>query len=174
MMQDTIALIKRIKVDALYGKKKHFNAADRKEKYHYWIGIPLLVLNIISGSILFYVLTDGVEGWIKYVPLFITLLTALLSGFQTFLNHEKKVEGHRRVGNKYLSIMKKSKRLESYLKDNVLPKPEIIKRLDSLADEIESVNIEAEVFPTNQQDYNDAKKGIEDGEETYTVDELDT
>ena len=35
-MQFTRTVIKRIKVDALYGKKKHFNAADRKERYHYW------------------------------------------------------------------------------------------------------------------------------------------
>lgn len=173
MMQDTIAVIKRIKVDALYGKKKHFNAADRKEKYHYWIGIPLLILNIISGSILFYVLTDGIDGWVKFIPLVITLITAILSGFQTFLNHEKKVEGHRRVGNKYLAILKKSKRLESYLNDNVLLNEEIVKRLDNLSEEIDNVNIEAEMFSTNQQDYDNAKKGIQDGEETYTMDELD-
>lgn len=33
-MKNTKDKIKRIKVDSLYGKKKHFNAADRKEKQH--------------------------------------------------------------------------------------------------------------------------------------------
>ena len=61
--------IKRIKIDSLYGKKKHFNAADRKENWHYWIGIPLIIVNILSGSILFYVLTEDAADWLKFVPL---------------------------------------------------------------------------------------------------------
>ena len=108
LMKNIKNTIKKIKVDALYGKKKHFNAADRKEKYHYWIGVPLVIINILAGSILFYVLTDGVDNWVKYIPLVLALIAALLSGFQTFLNLQKKIEGHRRVGNKYLAIMKKS------------------------------------------------------------------
>ena len=90
LMKNIKNTIKKIKVDALYGKKKHFNAADRKEKYHYWIGVPLVIINILAGSILFYVLTDGVDNWVKYIPLVLALIAALLSGFQTFLNLQKK------------------------------------------------------------------------------------
>nr|WP_288836695.1 SLATT domain-containing protein [uncultured Flavobacterium sp.] len=171
-MQNSADKLKRIKVDSLYGKKKHFNAADRHERNHYRIGIPLIVINVLTGSILFYVLTDGVTNWIKFVPLFLALVAALLSGFQTYLNLPQKVEGHRRIGNRYLSIMKKCDRLQGYITDNLISGTEVIQRLEDIAAEADDVNKEAEAFPTNQQDYTMAQQGIKDGEENYTDKEL--
>ncbi len=171
-MNNTTDKLRRIKVDALYGKKKHFNAADRNEINHYRIGIPLVIINIITGSILFYVISDGANNWIKYVPLVLALIAALLSGFQTYLNLQKRVEGHRRVGNKYLAIMKKCDRLQGYMADNVTSNNDIISRIEIISNEIEAINIEAESYPTNTSDYKLAKKGIENGEEEYTEKEL--
>lgn len=171
-MNNTADKLKRIKIDALYGKKKHFNAAERNEKNHYRMGIPLVVINILTGSILFYVITDGATNWIKYVPLILALASALLSGLQTFLNLQKKVEGHRRVGNKYLAVVKKCDRIQGYLTDNVISNEELIFRIESIAQETDSINIEAESYPTNNSDYALAKKGIGNGEEEYTEKEL--
>jgi hypothetical protein len=171
-MNNTTDKLKRIKVDALYGKKKHFNAADRNERNHYRIGIPLVIINILTGSILFYVITDGASNWVKYVPLILALISALLSGFQTYLNLQKKVEGHRRVGNKYLAIMKKCDRLQGYIIDKVVSNDDLVSRIESIAQDIDSINIEAESYPTSNSDYLLAKKGIENGEEEYTEKEL--
>jgi hypothetical protein len=171
-MENIVQNIQRIKVDSLYGKKKHFNAAERKQRIHFWIGIPLMLLNIISTSVIFYVITENVTGLIKYTPLIIALITTILAGFQTFLNIEKSVEGHKRVGNKYLSIMKKCNRLESIIKDRVFTNDEIIQRFETISNETDEINIEAESFSTNNSDYKKAKKGIENGEESYTIDEL--
>jgi len=171
-MNNTTDKLKRIKVDALYGKKKHFNAADRNEKKHFRIGVPLVVINILTGSILFYVITDGASNWVKYVPLVLALVAALLSGFQTYLNLQKKVEGHRRVGNKYLSVMKKCDRLQGYIADNVIANEDLINRIEEISIEIDGINVEAESYPTSNADYQLAKKGIESGEETYTDNEL--
>jgi hypothetical protein len=173
LMKNIKNTIKKIKVDALYGKKKHFNAADRKEKYHYWIGVPLVIINILAGSILFYVLTDGVDNWVKYIPLVLALIAALLSGFQTFLNLQKKIEGHRRVGNKYLAIMKKSDRIRAYINDEAIKEKELINKVEEIATDIYNINIESESFPTNKSDYELAKKGIESGEESYSETELE-
>ncbi|MEO6254586.1 MAG: SLATT domain-containing protein [Ferruginibacter sp.] len=171
-MQNSTDKLKRIKVDSLYGKKKHFNAADRHEKSHYRIGVPLIIINVLTGSILFYVLTDGVTNWIKFVPLVLALVAALLSGFQTYLNLPQKVEGHRRIGNRYLSIMKKCDRLQGYIADNLISDTDVIPRLEDIAVEADDVNKEAEAFPTNKHDFNLAQKGIKDGEENYTESEL--
>lgn len=172
-MKNTKDKIKRIKVDSLYGKKKHFNAADRKEKQHYWIGIPLIVINVLTGSVLFYVLTDGVTNWVKFIPLVLALIAALLSGVQTFLNLQKKVEGHRRVGSKYLVIMKRCDRLQAYIEDDAINDKHLIESVEKIANEIEEINKEAESFPTSKSDYELAKKGIESGEESYTESELE-
>lgn len=171
-MQNTTDKLKRIKVDCLYGKKKHFNAADRYEKYHYRVGIPLIVINVLTSSLLFATLTDGMINWIKFIPLFLSLIAALLSGFQTYLNLPQKVEGHRRVGNKYLSIMKKCDRLQGYLEDKLVTEADFINRVEEIADLSDEANKEAEAFPTSQKDYELAQKGIKNGEEIYTESEL--
>lgn len=171
-MNNTSDKLKRIKVDALYGKKKHFNAADRNEKTHYQIGVPLVIINILTGSVLFYVLTDGVDNWVKFIPIILALIAALLSGFQTYLNPQKKVEGHRRIGNRYLFIMKKCDRIQGYIADSIIDNENLIIKIEEIASEIDEVNKEAESFPTNSSDYELAKKGIESGEESYTESEL--
>lgn len=164
--------IKRIKVDAAYGKKKHFNAADRKENYHLRIGIPLIIINIIIGTVLFYVLTDSAVKWVKYIPISFAFIASLLSGFQTYFNFNEKVESHRRIGNRYLSLMKKCDRLEGYIDDGIIENAEIIKRLEELGTEIDLINTDAESYPTSKEDYEKARIGIESGEEFYTEKEL--
>lgn len=165
--------IKRIKVDCLYGKKKHFNAADRQESYHYWLGIPLTIINIVTGTVLFYLLTEDNKSAWKMLPIFLAFLAALLSGFQTYFNFNKKVEGHRRIGNKYLSIYKSCDRLQAYIAEKHIDNQTLIDRLENIAKEIDDINKEAEQFPTTKNDYELAKQGIENGEESYTKDELE-
>jgi len=171
-MNNSIDKLKRIKVDCLYGKKKHFNAADRNHAYHYQIGVPLIVVNILTGSVIFYVLTDGTTNWIKYVPLILALIAAILSGFQTYFNLPSRVEGHRRLGNRYLAVMKKCDRMLGYITDGVIKEDSLIERIETIALEVDDINTEAEAFPTTKEDYFLAKKGIESGEENYTEQEL--
>ncbi|MBK7883448.1 MAG: SLATT domain-containing protein [Chitinophagaceae bacterium] len=165
--------IKKVKVDCLYGKKKHFNAADRVESYHYWLGIPLTIINIVTGTVLFFIFTDNTESSLKLLPIILAFIAALLSGFQTYFNFNKKVEGHRRIGNRYLSVYKSCDRLQAYISDNQIEKSETIERLENIAKEIDDINKEAEQFPTSKKDYELAQLGIKNGEENYTKDELE-
>ena len=165
--------IKKVKVDCLYGKKKHFNASDRVEDYHYWIGIPLTIINIITGTVLFFIFTDNTQSSLKLLPIILAFVAALLSGFQTYFNFNKKVEGHRRIGNRYLSVYKTCDRLQAYISSNHIENNDIIQRLENIAKEIDDVNKEAEQFPTSKKDYKLAQCGIKNGEENYTKEELE-
>lgn len=171
-MNKTFDKLKKIKIDALYGKKKHFNAADRKERMHYCIGIPLILINILTGSILLYVITDWYTNWIKYVPLFLAFVSAILSALQTYLDLQKKVEGHRRIGNSYLAVMKKTDRLQWYFSDEIISNQDFIEKIEEISEEIALINNQAESYPTSDCDYYKAQKGIESGEENYTDNEL--
>ena len=171
-MENSLANLKKIKVDALYGKKKHFNAADRKESKHYWIGIPLIIMNVVTGSVLFFILTDGVATWVKYVPIVLAFVAAIFSAFQTYFNFDKKAEGNRRIGNRYLAIMKKCDRAAAYHADKAITDPAFATMIEEIAEEMASIDKDAEAFPTRKCDYDLAKKGIEGGEETYTAGEL--
>ncbi|OGR14455.1 MAG: hypothetical protein A2277_19875 [Desulfobacterales bacterium RIFOXYA12_FULL_46_15] len=172
-MEETRTKLKRIKIDSIYGKKKHFNAADRIERWHYWLGIPLVLINIITGSVLCYVITDGQTSWIKFIPLFLSLIATVLSGLQTFFNFQKKVEGHRRIGNKYLFVMKKCDRLEGYIVDGIIEKNSIAEEVEIIAAEANSINQEAESFPTSKKDYDIARQGVLKGEESYSEKDLE-
>ncbi|MCJ7449368.1 MAG: SLATT domain-containing protein [Bacteroidales bacterium] len=171
-METTLEKLRRIKVDCLYGKKKHFNAADRHENNHYYLGIPLTLINILTGTVLFYVLTEDTSGLLKYIPIIFAFIAALLSGFQTYFNFNKSAEGHRRLGNRYLATMKTIDRLQGYIDDKLLDVTEIISKLENIAGEVDEINKDAEQFPTTKKDYNLARQGIEGGEEDYTSKEL--
>lgn len=172
-MEKSLANLKKIKIDALYGKKKHFNAADRKQNLHYWIGIPLVCLNVITGSVLFYVLTDGITSGLKYVPIVLAFAAAVLSAFQTYFNFDKKAEGNKRIGNRYLAIMKRCDRAAAYQADQFMSKTEFVTMIEEIAEEMARIDQDAEAYPTKSCDYEKAKKGIENGEETYTDSELE-
>ncbi len=42
--------IRKVRTNALYEKKKHYNAADRKAKYRMRLGIPPSVIRLGLGS----------------------------------------------------------------------------------------------------------------------------
>lgn len=172
-MENLKIQIRRAKVDCVFGKKKHFNAADRQQQCHYWLGVPLVLINIITGTTLFIVLTEDANNWVKYVPVTFAFIAAVLSGLQTYFNFSKKVEGHRRCGNDYLAAMKRCKRLEALIEDNIVDAQQATTLFEDISQEIDRINKAAESFPTSKSDYEKAKVGIETGEENYTNKELE-
>ncbi len=160
-------------VDSLYGKKKHFNAANRISNYNLYIGLPLIFLNCLTGSLLFMTLSDSTNGSWKLISMIISFVAAFLSTIQTFFNFSRKMEGHLRIGNKYLEVYKDGQFLKSKYKDKLLTNEQFIDHLDQLIKKISQINQEAESFPTKKIDYETAKKGIDSGEEKYLKSELE-
>lgn len=171
-MNHVLEKIKRIKVDSIYGKKKHFNAADRKQNLHYWIGVPLVLVNIITGTTLFITVTENVENWIKYLPVVFAFIAAILGGLQTYFNLNEKVDGHRRCANDYLAQLKKCDRLQAMIKDNLLTNERVIELLEDIGSEIDRINKMSEAYPTSKKDFQKARLGIQSGEEEYLDKEL--
>jgi ABC-type multidrug transport system fused ATPase/permease subunit len=171
-MEQILLAIQKIKIDAAYGKKKHFNAADRKEKKFHIINVTLIVINVIAVSAFFYVVINTGEKLATTIALFINFFAVVLSWLQTYLNYQKVIQGHRRIGNKYLSAMKKSVRLQAYLASNIMEDKDIRITVDDLGDQVDQINQEAEEYPTNGADYEIARDGINNAEEEYTKKEL--
>lgn len=164
--------IEKIRVDSIYEKKKHFNASGRKEKYHYWLGIPVVVINILLGSFIMGILTVDFPAWAKWVTAVAAFASASMSGVSTFLNLRKDVEGHRRVGNRYLELTRECDIALAKYKDGIIDKQELSELLDSIKERRAQVNIDAENYSTSEADYRKAQKGIETGEEKYEENEL--
>ena len=52
-MDNVVKQLKQFKTDAIYEKKKHYNAAERKRKCYKWISIIQIILNAVAGTTLF-------------------------------------------------------------------------------------------------------------------------
>lgn len=164
--------LRQLKTDALFGKKKHFNAAARIKRYHNWIGIPLVVFNVLLGSALYRAMTEQTDVWLKHGAMLLAILAALLSALQTFFNFNKRVAAHRRIGNDYLRIYKETKLLLALYSDGAIANADYTKRIEDLEAQAAIVNKSADNFLTSASDYARAKQGIRSGEENYTDEEL--
>jgi len=169
---NTIKKLKETKLDAVYGKKKHFNAADRKNGYYSHISIAILGINIFVDFVLIYLIIYTNSEILKYFTLLIVAIGTGLSAFQIHSNYFKIAEGHRSIGNRYLELFKKCSRLKAYIDDGIIDVKSIIQSVEEISKEIHAINVDAEAFPTSKKDYIESKEGIQKGEESYTNKEL--
>lgn len=166
----TIQIIEQLRVDALYGKKKHFNAADRKERYNTCIGIFLIVANAVIASNLVYMFVLEIRTFGLIIGTF-GLIATVLAVVQAFFNYSRTAEQHRMVATKYLHIAKECSRVKAYHQDGILSVDGLRERLDNLALMYEQVTEDAVGLSTNRKDYEEAQKGFGDGEERYSLEE---
>lgn len=165
--EHTIRAVEHLKVDALYGKKKHFNAADRKERYNIVIGVMLITANAVIASNLIYVIVSDARTFGAVISL-IGFIATVLAIVQAFFNYSRTAEQHRMVATKYLRIANECSRMKAYYQDGALSADELRERLDNLAQEYELITEDAVCLSTNRDDYEKAREGFEDGEERYS------
>ena len=165
--------LRRVRVDCLHGKRKHFNAADRKRRHHLCLGVPVLAIGIVSGSTLFALLGNTVPEFAKWIGAFLALASALLAGLQTFFNFRKAVEGHCTMATRYLDLAKRVELLLAAHTDDVINAADLFKEAELVVTEYADITRDASVFSTSRKDYDLDRKGFEDGEEEYTKKELE-
>lgn len=170
VVQNVIKQISRIKVDAIYGKKKHFNASSRLRSYHNIITIIIIILNVIMGSTLIYILCDDAGFIEKLIPLILVIITSILTTINEWAKFNNNATGHNAIGNKYLSLAKKADNFIACINDGV--EMDVAEQLLKLQEINDDINILTEAYPTNNKDYSKAQEGIKNGEENYTEDEL--
>lgn len=172
-MENTIKQLRQFKVDAIYGKKKHYNAADRKRKYYNFVLGVQIVLNAITGTTLLNLVFGEGNHISAILALLLTIITTIFAGLQKAWQFEKQAQGNAKVADSYLRISKKINLTLCLIKDKELSNKEIIERTEIIGDEINQVNELGSAFPTNRSDYKKAQEGIKKGEENYTEEEIE-
>jgi hypothetical protein len=165
-------LLKRYRVDVIYGKKKHLNAAERKRKYHRNISIAVIIIDVITGSTFLYVICESGRMVFIIVSLILILISALLTGIQEFMKFDSQAEGNAKIGDNYLKIGKYINATLALFQDEKMSDKELQKRVDTILEEIDKTNQLSEKFSTCKKDYILAKAGIQNGEEEYTDEDL--
>lgn len=171
-MENVIKQLKQFKTDAIYEKKKHYNAADRKRRYYKWISIIQIILNAITGTTLFTVVFGSGNKVAEILALIFTIDTTILASVQKIGDFEKQAEGNAKAADMYLRISKKINLTLCYVKDKALTKQELVKEAEEIRCEISQANEMGSQFPTNKKDYIKAQEGVKNGEEDYTEEEL--
>ncbi len=162
--ENMIKEARRIEEDSLYSAKGHFVAANFWTNFHLWIGVPTAILAAIAGASALSQFDNHniIAGILAIV---VTALTAVT----TFLNPNEKANSHRNAGNKYNSLRNKARifcEIDSCGEDS---DQELTKQLKELAKQRDGLNQNSPQIPIRA--YKKARKGIEEGEADYKVDE---
>lgn len=168
----TLSQVEELRVDALYGKKKHYNAADRKHGYHIRTGIPATIINLSLSSYLAGAAASVFPVFMNWFGALLAAVASVLIALQTGLNFARLSEQHRSIATRYLAITKECGRLIAYERDGKVTAEELRSQLEGLANRLHQINADAERYPTNAADYRKAQQGFAKGEEQYNIEEV--
>lgn len=153
----------RIKEDSNYSSKRHFNTSQFWERVHYWIGIPSVALAAIASA---SALSEWQYGAV--VAGVISIIVAVLTAINTFINPSQKSEIHHKMGNSYLSLKNKARIFHNIESSEFQNDEDLRIALKELTDKRDELNYNAPQTPYRY--FQSARKGIEEGESTYEID----
>ncbi len=79
----------------------HYAAESSLNRLHLFLGIPATAFAALVGTSVFASLENNISSWIKIAVGLISIVTAILSGLQTFLRFAEKAERHRKTAVEY-------------------------------------------------------------------------
>ncbi|WP_341889377.1 SLATT domain-containing protein [Variovorax sp. YR752] len=146
--------VANLEVDSKIGKDRHFIAADRKNVYKILLGLSSVIGTALIASAAFKealplinLNADQQKLAFSALSVFVGLSTAVLS----FFGLEKQITQHRIVGNRYIEVARKSRRLLNTMIED-LADEKFEERFNSLLVEYLEVNRDGESCPTSRKD----------------------
>lgn len=153
----------RVEEDCKISSKRHFNDCQWWERAHYIIGIPSVVLATIAGSSW---LSDTENG--AAVAGVISIIVAVLTALNTFINPIQKAEHHKNAGNAYLTLRNKSRRFAEIQAPDMADDATALGALEELTNRRDQLNETSS--QTRRKAFDLARKGDSAGEASYKVD----
>lgn len=153
---------KRIEEDTLYSAKSHLITANLWKNINLLLGIIIIILSITAAGFAF----SKFDQLSVYVGILAIIVTAL-SIIQLFLNPQEKANLHQKTGTKY-NALRNNVRIFYEIDVSSNSEVDLIKSLKNLSDSRDELNKESPQI--SKFAYKKAKKGIENGEAHYLVD----
>ncbi|MCQ9209390.1 SLATT domain-containing protein [Granulicatella seriolae] len=178
MNDNSIRSLKQRRADAIYGKKKHFNASYRQQKYDSalsWISIILSALTSVSllpslkDTFALYLEDTFLNHVMFLLPLILTIVLAAQKNFK----YKEFSEKNYQIGCSYLEISKEISNFLSFIDDEMIEGIEIQEKLEDIQKRLNEIDRLATNTKVKKSDYIKTKEGLNSGEETYTEQELD-
>jgi len=149
----SVDLLEKLRKNAHLNKHSHFEASKRNGFYNGFIGLPIIVINLILGSV--YVSEcNASQPAIAWGMATVALLGASLGAIQTFFNFKKTFESHRSIANQYLAIARECDiAIANYCDDTHTDSNKLLLSLQDLNSTYIQVNKDAESLPTSNRDF---------------------
>jgi len=152
--------LQRIEEDCIHSGKAQFNASERWSCYHYWLGIPSVILSTLGGA----AFLESYTGVAAFLSFFAATLTALM----TFLKPSQRASQHQSSGSQYLALRNDTRVFREIKLCHVCDEQSAIDGLDEFTKRRNELNSASPSF-TNR-DYKKARDGIDRGEATHQAD----
>lgn len=150
----------RIEEDCIHSGKAQFNAGERFNSYHYWLGVPAVIASALAGTAFFQNLP--VLGGV------LATLTAVLTALQTFLKPSERASAHKSAGDQYLALRNDARVFRQIKLQHVCDRQSAVDGLDEFTSRRREMNLAAPQFAN--RDFQKAKKGIDAGEAAHQID----
>lgn len=152
--------LSRIEEDCIHSGKAHFNAGERWTKYHYWLGIPSIILSTAAGA-----------AFLKDLPEIAGAMSsgaALLTALMTFLKPSEKASSHKSSGDQYLTLRNDARVLRTIKLVSSCDHGTAVSYLDEITKRRNELNQATQ--QVSRRDFEKARQGINAGEATHQVD----
>jgi len=155
--------LKRIEEDCIHSGKAHFNAGDRWGRYHYWLGVPSVILSALAGAA-FFKDYGNVAGIMSAV---VAVLTSLI----TFLKPSERSSAHKSSGDQYLTLRNDVRVFREIRLAYACDGQAAIAGMDEFTKRRNELNQASMQF--SRQDFELARNGINEGEAIHRADNKD-
>ncbi len=153
----------RIEEDALYSAKGHFEAARLWTNFHYYIGLPTVVMAAVAGATALSRF-DG-HGTVAGI---LALAVMALTAVATFVDPCAKANSHRTAGSKYNALRNEVRVFREVDIATDEAESSLQRKLREYGRRRDELNLDNPLIPRGA--YLRAKRGIEAGEAEHAVD----
>lgn len=153
---------KRIEEDSLYSAKGHFYAGQCWVNTHLWLGGIAAVLSAIAGASAL-----SQFDYHNIVAGSLSIIVAGLTAIITFINPKERASVHQKAGNRY-NALRNDTRIFYDIELSEIDDKKATEDLKKLNNRRNKLNLESHQIP--KWAFEKARKGIEEGEAKYKVD----
>ena len=158
---DIYAAMQKLLGDAQRVRSAHFIAAQRKSRKSKFIGVFVILLNLLITSGLIEITISNPNKITTAIKL-LSFLAAALAGIQTFFNFQKEIECHINAGGVYAGIDHRLSRVVAEYHDKPANRDALITDFKALDAEFLKANDDSKGCVPTDGDLDEAGAGIEE------------
>ena len=142
------------------GKSAHFHASDRNKNLNTLLNLPVLIINVFLGSVLFFSLSQTIPTYTKWIGGLLGFFAASLTIFQAFFKFSNNASSHKRVANLFMAVEREAVFQIRAYEDGIVNLKTIYEKTNELQQRYFSICEEAEDLTTIKKDFSYAQDKV--------------